>query len=194
MKKLLLSSLIMGLMIFCSKNDEQIIEKETVVANKVLLLQVDYTSNTFEGGTELAFSPADSFTISSTYQAPGDFGSVQLYYEELQEKIFDGTIFWMGTGSMTYPTSIDSANTFITLPNNLPQPADSVFAPVMYDELAYYPDTIAYAQIWNAIDNLEKVSNYRSVNTESNIHLFLYTPSVGDGDPKEWDWFVILKN
>jgi hypothetical protein len=69
-----------------------------------------------------------------------------------------------------------------------------VFAPVMYDELAYYPDTIAYAQIWNAIDNLEKVSNYRSVNTESNIHLFLYTPSVGDGDPKEWDWFVILKN
>ena len=51
-----------------------------------------------------------------------------------------------------------------------------------------------HQSIWAAIDNLETVKNYRESNPEVKISLFLYTPSVGIGNPEEWDWFVILKN
>ena len=135
-----------------------------------------------------------NFTISSTYQAPGDFGSFQLYYYELNETIFDGTIIWMGTGKMSYPTEIDLPNTFSTTSDNLPLPTVSMFENVMYDEFAYYPDTIEYSNIWSSINNLEIVSNYRNSNPNGKINLFLYTPSVGVGNPADWDWYIYIKN
>src|SRR5690606_5807004 len=138
--------------------------------------------------------PSTSFTITTTYNPPGDFGDVQLYYSELNEKIFDGTIHWMGLGEMTYPTEIDAPNTFITIDEELALPSTSEFDKVMYDEFAYYPETIEYENIWNSINNLEIVSSYRNSNPNGNIHLFLYTPSVGLGDPADWDWYIFVKN
>ena len=38
-----------------------------VEGNKVLMLKVDFESNAFEGGVELDFPEADTFTISSDY-------------------------------------------------------------------------------------------------------------------------------
>ena len=64
----------------------------------------------------------------------------------------------------------------------------------MYDEFAYYPDTIDYSSIWNSISNLEIVNNYLNTNPNGKINLFLYTPSVGIGNPADWDWYIILKN
>lgn len=183
--------MLVGLILSCDKNEEPETQGET---NKLVLLKVDFLTNVFEGGKELEFSASSNFTISSTYQAPGDFGSIQLYYSELNEIIFDGTIIWMGTGTMTYPTEIDLPNTFSTTSNNLPLPNVSMFENVMYDEFAYYPDIIEYSNIWNSINNLEIVSDYRNSNPNGKINLFLYTPSVGVGNPAEWDWYIYLKN
>ncbi len=190
MKKFILPLIIFGLLISCDKNNEPEIENTT---NKVVLLKIDYLTNLFEGGKELNFLPSSNFTISSTYQAPGDFGSVQLYYSELNEMLFDGGIIWMGTGEIAYPT-IDTSSSFITTGNSVQIPDTSLFENVMYNEYAYYPDTISYSDIWNSIDNLEIVEEYRNSNPNGKINLFLYTPSVGVGNPAEWDWFVILKN
>lgn len=189
MKKVLFLVLI-SFTLSCDKEDEFEIPNE---ANKVVLLKVDYLTNAFEGGKELEFPASTDFTISTTYNNPSDFGDVQLYYSEVNEKIFDGTIVWMGTGEATYPTAIDLPYTF-PLGNNLPLPNTGMFEKVMYDQFAIYPDSIDYSGIWNSIHNLEVVSDYQNSNPNGKINLFLYTPSVGIGNPADWDWYVILKN
>ena len=190
MKKIILPLIMISFLISCKKNQEPKTENTT---NKVVLLKVDFLTNVFEGGKELNFSPSCSFTISSTYQEPGDFGSVQLFYSELNEMLFDGTIIWMGTGQIAYPI-IDPPSSFSTTSNSIHIPNSSLFEKVMYDQYAYYPETISYSDIWNAISNLEIVEAYRNSNPNGKVNLFLYTPSVGVGDPAEWDWFVILNN
>ena len=164
--------------------------------NNVLLLQVDATTFAFEGGKELTFDTASTFTIATDYVAPGDFGSVKLRYDELDATLFDGTITWMGLGEMSYPETIDSAESFVTLDEALEMPELADFYEVVPGESeeglqSMDPD---HQAIWAAIDNLEAVKNYRESNPEAKISLFLYTPSVGIGNPEEWDWFVILKN
>ena len=66
--------MLIGSILSCDNNDESEIENQT---NKVVLLKVDFLTNIFEGGKELEFSPSSSFTISSTYLSPGDFGNIQ---------------------------------------------------------------------------------------------------------------------
>ena len=192
MKKGILYLLLIGIFFSCDKND---VEKIQIVTNNVVLLKVDFLTSVFEGGKELEFSVSSSnFTISSTYQEPGDFGDVQLFYDELSEKLFDGTIIWMGIGARSYPETINLPNSFSVLTDSLPQPENSMFENVIYSEYAYYPDTIEYIDIWTSINNLEIVSNYRNSNPNGKINLFLYTPSRGIGDPADWDWYVIMKN
>ena len=102
----------------------------------------------------------------------------------------------MGLGEMSYPETIDSAESFVTLDEALEMPELADFYEVVPGESeeglqSMDPD---HQAIWAAIDNLEAVKNYRESNPEAKISLFLYTPSVGIGNPEEWDWFVILKN
>ena len=90
MKKIIF--ILFAVLVFsCDNDSEPVILNE---ANKVILLKVDFLTNEFEGGKEFEFSTSESFTISSTYNTPVDFGDIQLYYNELNEKIFDGTIIW----------------------------------------------------------------------------------------------------
>lgn len=144
----------------------------------------------------LLFDAASTFTIATDYVAPGDFGSVTLRYDELDAPLFDGTIVWAGSGAMSYPASLDSADSFATLEETLEMPELDDFHEVTLgeDEEGLQSMDPDHQSIWAAIDNLEAVKNYRESNPEAKISLFLYTPSVGIGNPEEWDWFVILKN
>ena len=190
MKKIIF--ILFAVLVFsCDNDSEPVILNE---ANKVILLKVDFLTNEFEGGKEFEFSTSESFTISSTYNTPVDFGDIQLYYNELNEKIFDGTIIWAGRGEMSYPTEIDLPESFATIDKNLELPEFSMFKTVMYWEFAYYPETIDYFSIWNSIKNLEVVENYRKSNPRGKINLFLYTPSVGYGNPAEYDWYIYIQN
>lgn len=163
-------------------------------ANKIVLLKVDFLTHNFEGGKELVFKGAQNFTIASIYQSPGDFGGISLKYAELNETFFEGTIHWMGLGQMQYPEQLDSADAFQTIGNTVPMPNAALLATVAYDEFAYYPDPMPCAEIWNAIENLQVVAQYRGSNPNGMVNIFLYTPSVGVGNPEDWDYFVILKN
>lgn len=167
---------------------------ETVIPNKVLLLKVDYLNPAFEGGKELTFEDADGFTISSVYNSPGDFGDITLKYAELDQPLFAGTIHWMGLGEMTFPQSMDEIEAFTPITDPVAMPDASMFAPVMYTEYPYYPETIDYESLWNTIDNLLLVKEYRANNPDAQINAFLYTPSVGIGNPADWDWIIILKS
>ncbi|MGJ8593086.1 MAG: hypothetical protein ACSHXF_11080 [Aquaticitalea sp.] len=177
----------------CSNSDDNTVVP--VQENKVLLLKVDFTTNELEGAKELVFDVStDDFTITSDYQSPGDFGNIKLIYQQLNEPIFDGSIVWAGTGEMVYPDSFLAPEILNTIENPVAIPSESNFRNVMYNEFAYYPEDIDYTAIWDAIDNLELVSEYRINNPNGSVNVFLYTPSVGIGNPLEWDYFIILKN
>lgn len=163
--------------------------------NKVLLLMVDYTKSIFEGGKEFVFPErTNSFTISTTYVEPSDFGSLHLYYYELQEKLFYGTIHWMGRGKMYYPPEIDLPDNFAKLNANLDMPEVNKFKRIKYGYGQDSPTPKQCKEVWDAISNLAIVKSYMLSNPDGKINLFLYTPSVGAGNPEDWDWIIILKN
>ena len=165
-------------------------DNDPISSNKVLMLKVDYTTNAFEGGIEYIFrQQTDSFNIDVDYVDPGDFGSIRLTYHELQDTLFYGTIIWMGCGEMIYPSAIDSADQFDVVLT------DDVVRPVNCFENIMYPNSTAnYTNVWMRVQSLVKVRQYLQSNPNQKVKLFLYTPSVGMGNPLEWDWFIFIKN
>jgi hypothetical protein len=198
MKKIiLLLSLSTMLFASCAEDDAAPVSNnnEANIENKVLMLKVDLQTHQFEGGKELVFPEAEGFTITTDYVSPGDFGSIKLNYAEVEQPIFDGTITWMGLGERSYPENIDPADSFTVIEDGVAMPELSDFELVDYGEGAGVADQwVDHQSIWAAIDNLQQVQAYRQSNPDAKVHLFLYTPSVGIGDPADWDWYVILKD
>ena len=158
--------------------------------NKVLLLKVDYTTNTFEGGKELTFdSTTTTFSTNYQYVTPSDFGSIKIFYTELNTQLFYGDIIWMGTGEIHFPTdfqpasSFEFVNTFAAI--DLP-PVENIFNP--NNEIFDYTNPL------NQVIYLSKVIEYRASNPNAYAKIFLYQPSVGIGDPATWKWIIIFKN
>ncbi|BEG97767.1 hypothetical protein [Bacteroides sedimenti] len=183
MKKLIL--LFLTLFIFgCSEEKDKIEWSQ----NSILLLKVDYTTNKFEGGNVQQMngdiSSSDTIPIAVNYKAPGDFGNISLYYLPTNTLIFDGSIIWMGTGVIKHPKEFVPADKFALLSNPIDKPDDFMF------KCIFGPSPTDYSLIWNSISKLRIVAEYLKSNKR--ISLFLYTPSVGIGNPKEWDWIVIM--
>ncbi|MFA6200013.1 MAG: hypothetical protein WC679_06385 [Bacteroidales bacterium] len=166
-------------------------EKEDSRNSKLLMLKVDYLTNNFEGGKETIFSEQTStFTITTQYDSPGDFGNIRLTYQELNEIIFDGSIIWMGRGEMSIPQNILSANQF-----NRVSTDDFVYPSGGFENV-FNPseEDYDYSQIWISVQGLVKVREYLNSNPSASVKIFLYTPSVGVGDPADWDWIIFIKN
>ncbi|KUK78350.1 MAG: hypothetical protein XD92_0370 [Proteiniphilum acetatigenes] len=178
--------LFIGLLLGC--NSENVFVDDT--PGQVLMLKVDYTTNRFEGGTEFHFSRStDDFTIENEYKEPGDFGNVKLRYKELNEPLFEGTIHWMGLGEMLFPEKLEPARNFDRLvTEDIVYPVngfEDVFNPLNLD--------LEYDAAWFAVQNLVKAREYLRANPAQKVKLFLYTPSVGEGNPEDWDWIIYLK-
>ena len=176
LKILALVLLLMG----CTKNEY----------SNILLLRVDYITNTFEGGHEQILSKgiteSDTIPISVEYALPGDIGNIRLIYNPTLETIFNGSIIWMGTGKISYPKSFYDPSKYQKLSNKLDLPDSSHLHHLKY----FSPKNFDYSNIWESINDLKIVSEY--LNSQKKIVFFLYTPSVGVGDPNTWDWFVIM--
>jgi hypothetical protein len=177
-------------LISCSQDNDET-NTPTTNPNNVLVLKVDYNTNQFEGGKELSFTnTASNMTVTNQYVSPADFGSIKLKYQEINETIFDGTIVWAGLGQMNYPQNLLNANQFdrvMTTDYVIPSAGfENVFNP---DNLPYN-----YNTIWTSVQSLVKVRQYLISNPNATVKIFLYTPSVGIGNPEEWDWFIFMKN
>lgn len=142
----------------------------------------------FEGGNEQfinsKITDSDTIPITVNYKAPGDFGNIALYYQPTNDLLFDGSIIWMGTGTIKYPKTFKSAGSYPLLDNPIDKPDDSRFNSI------FGKPPSDYSLIWNSVGKLKIVSDYLKSNKK--IGLFLYTPSVGIGNPYEWDWFVFM--
>lgn len=169
----------------CSKESAPlVVQNET----GILLLQVDYMTHQFEQGVELKIATvnaaSDSLPITVQYKPPGDFGNISFYYKPTNDLIFDGSIIWMGSGEITYPKTFLSPQNFPLLNYTLEKPGDSRF------QRLFAGQAIDLSLLWNAINKLEIMTQYLGNNKK--IGYFLYTPSVGMGNPNEWDWFIII--
>jgi hypothetical protein len=161
------------------------------LSNKVLLLKVDYTTNAFEGGKEFSFTKnPKSFTVINEYFAPGDFGSIKMKYSELDETLFYGTIVWNGQGKMQFPTDLQTPERFRSVSTEDIAFPSSGFQNVFNPNNQDYD----YYRVWMSVQRLEKVRQYLKSNPTSSVKIFLYTPSVGIGDPEDWDWIIFMKN
>lgn len=187
-KILFLFIIAIGILFGCSSEHIDI-DIETDAPNQILMMKVDYTTNTFEGGTILGFSKTtDSFTIINEYDEPSDFGSVKLMYKELNQKLFEGTIVWMGLGKMTFPEKLEPANSFkhaITYDLRYPSGYEDVFNPDNRE--------LDYKRAWLSVQGYEKAREFLAANPTQKAKMFLYTPSVGAGNPKDWYWIIYLK-
>jgi hypothetical protein len=188
--KILSFTAIILTLISCS-NDNEETNTPTTNPNTILVLKVDYNTNQFEGGKELSFpNTTSNMTLTNQYVAPSDFGSVKIIYQELNETLFDGTIVWSGLGQMNYPQNLLNANQFDTV-----MTTDYV-TPSAGFENVFNPDntTYSYNEVWTSVQSLVKVRQYLNSNPNASVKLFLYTPSVGIGNPAEWDWIIFMKN
>lgn len=159
--------------------------------DSILLLKVDYQTLQFEGGLEQKVNStlpdSDTIPLRVNYKPPGDFGSIALYHKPGNELLFKGTIIWMGKGEISHPVSFKPASSFQTYNTPLAYPGSSAFKPVNVQPGTTVPDL---EPVWNAVAKLHIVSEYRQANKK--IGVFVYTPSVGIGNPADWDWILVL--
>ena len=77
--KYLLFFAVLFIQVSCDSNSDNYVINQN--PNKVLLLKVDYETNTFEGGNETVFpSSTATFTVTNQVIPPGDFGNIKLFF------------------------------------------------------------------------------------------------------------------
>jgi hypothetical protein len=161
---------------------------------KLLLLQVDYTSSRLEAVKDLFFQrQSDEFTIVDDYKSPGDFGSKKLYYRELEQLFFYGTIVWMGCGEIKYPA-------IWNIPQEYPHTAqcDIVISKNGFEWVGigegWQPPSEEAEDAWRSAMSLVMLREFIAANPEEKVKVYFYQPSVGVGDPRDWKWIFILRN
>lgn len=180
---------VVALLSSCKKSTDQ--PTPELATTKVLLLKVNYATNIFEEGKELvlAGNPA-TFTPKPYYQAPGDFGSIKIVYDELGDTLFNGSIIWMGLGSISYPQNFTPASQFNrVLTNDMVYP-DGGFNIIFNPYPSFNP---SFNAAWAQVQSLTKVREYIQANPGGKAHLFVYTPDVSIGNPNNWSWIIMLK-
>ncbi|OBX21364.1 hypothetical protein LX77_01398 [Gelidibacter algens] len=133
---------------------------------------------------------SNNFTITSEYSTPSDFGSIKLIYNELTETLFDGSIIWNGLGGINFPQNFINQDEF-----EVANTTDAVYPVNGFQNIFNFENqSYDYLQIWSSIQKLIKVREYLKSNPSATVKLFRYTPSVGVGNPSEWDWIIFMKN
>jgi|GEM_PF-589375 len=160
----------------------------------LLTLKVDHETYNFEGGHERTFFRTNTATTPDTlpyvmyYNPPGDFGSVELFYGPTHETFFEGTIIWMGLGKISTPKVFKPAGTYSKTSAAIPTPAKKDVQIITYPRSPKPEHDIQ--KIWSGINDLQIVKDY--LDAGATVAIYKYTPSVGIGDPNDWDYMVFL--
>ncbi|MCP1995279.1 hypothetical protein [Flavobacterium sp. HSC-61S13] len=174
----------------CNSTDSDTTPPDT--PKKVMLLFVDYTTHNFEGGIEITLSkPSETFKIKSVYKEPSDFGNIKLFYQEIDQLLFDGDIIWMGKGEITFPSPRLAAEDF-----ERTLTADFITPKEGFESITINPnfEPIEHSRAWASVQSLLLARSYLQSNPSQKIKVFLYQPSAGDGDEQDWKFIFILKN
>lgn len=171
-------------------SENHLSEKKDKALDQVLLLKVDYLTNTFEGGLEFVFSQqSDDFTIETEYKFADNWGYIRIKYKELGETLFEGTTYLDKVGEMIYPKDLLPANMFKA------QITQDFVSPVNGFEKIFNPQNLDldYFNAWHTVQSLLKTREYLKENPSQKVKLFLYTPCMGKANPQNWRWIIFLK-
>jgi hypothetical protein len=157
----------------------------------LVLLKVDYTTYTFEGGImfDLENNPiSNTVQIGIEYEEPSDLGYIKLFHNPDSILIFDGSILWSGTGQQNFPDTLNAVSSYQTF-SGITSTIDSTRINEVFSMPSSQNDQYQYL-IWNKISTLQIVQD--AYNQDFDFSIFCYTPSVGIGSPSEWDYFVFF--
>lgn len=179
------------LFISCSK-EEDIIKQEVKKAtqeNKVLVLKVNFDTNTLEGGKEFTFdNQNETFTTNVVVQSnEADGGNIKVFYQELNQKLFEGTQSW--TGKIVFPGDFQPANSFV-------QTITANIFPMPIFQNIYNPNNSVYDYnlVWNAIQDRVKVREFLTSNPNQSAKLFLFTEYDSAVVGLRKKWIIFFKN
>lgn len=168
--------------------------QETDLQKHILISKVDYltfrhkgfyalnVTDKLDSGNEIPFVPQ--------YQAPGDFGYIKLFYRNTDNLLMDGTIIWNGCGELNFP---DSFRAGLPMDNGLPYPGQDRIAFInnggQYETVT---DERDLQYIWQSVSRQKEFQHYYE-NSSKKVAVYLYTPSVGIGNPADAYYLVFTE-
>lgn len=162
----------------------------------ILISKVDYLTFRPRGfyamNVQNPVSSGNEIPFVAQYQAPGDFGWFKLFYQTTDNLLAHGSIVWMGCGNLEFPESFRAGQ---KLNSGLPYPGQSKIA-FINDQGQYCTvnaaQEIDLQRIWQTLSKQEEFQHYYS-NTHKKVAVYLYTPSMGLGDPADWYYLVFTE-
>jgi len=135
----------------------------------------------------------DSLPILMYFDSWWDNARVYFYYKFDSSLLFGAWIYWMGVGSIFYPTSFLPASLFPYTSTKVPLPADAEYYNTTVAGNHYtWDEYITRAQkAWDTISSLEIVHLF--ADKPFYVGLYAYGPSEGmPFDPYKVDWIIFL--
>lgn len=181
---------------------------DTSAVSLVMQFKVDYLSHQLEGyhiDTIRGYRNSSSaIPFRMQYCAPGDFGSVKLFYGPTGDTLFSGGIVWMGCGSIEHPAAYNTD--FTVMYNMPPYPGQEAFymvgGPVstFADLCHYFENDISTDRLclllWEAVSSSNVYQDWTVPAYQMQMPrfgIYFYQPSVGDGNPVDWDYILFLE-
>ena len=163
-------------------------------SNDLLVMMVDYMTLNCMGYTTVKI--ADGLVASDTIpfciesKDPLDFGFVKLYYgrKDPGNLLFSGTIVWMGCGERDYPTGFVTGR---SKHSNIPSMVENGMSCVGGG--SEFLDDREQLRIWQSVSKTESFQWFYA-RTQKKVAVYLYTPSVGIGNPADWYYLVFVEN
>ena len=166
---------------------------------KVLMLEVNYLYYTFMGGKEFVFSNnSNSFTI--TCEKHFSESSLKLFYQEIGELLFFGTIMRMGEGYTIFPNDMLHPNQFQKDTNHYVYPQNGF--EIVFDDYDiasndywHFANGLVFDMdlAWDAVQSLEIVREYLRYNPNQKVKIAMYTRCIGAVNPVTSSWLIFLK-
>lgn len=168
--------------------------RPTDLQKHILISKVDYLTFRYKGFYALnvtdKLNSGREIPFVANYQSPGDFGYIKLFYRNTNNLLMDGTIIWSGCGELNFPESFRAGQ---RLSNVLPYPGQSRIA--FINEEGHYTtvsDDTELQRIWHTLSRQKEFRHYFG-RTSKKIAVYLYTPSVGVGNPADAYYLVFTE-
>ena len=168
--------------------------QETDLQKHILISKVDYLTFRYKGFYALnvtnKLNSGNEIPFVSQYQAPGDFGYIKLFYRNTDNLLMDGSIIWSGCGELNFP---DNFRAGLPMDNGLPYPGQSRIS--FINDGGHYEtvtDERDLQYIWQSVSRQKEFQHYYG-NSSKKVAVYLYTPSVGIGNPADAYYLVFTE-
>lgn len=177
-----------------SWNDPQNDLQDEDLQKNILISKVDYLTFRHMGFYALDVQGQDlsgtEIPFLAQYQAPCDFGSIKLYYQNTNNLLVSGSLVWMGCGHLDFPTEFRAGQ---QLSSSLNYPGQDKIA--FIDNSGNYIVTSEESElqhIWQTESKQREFQHYYG-NTHKKVAVYLYQPSQGVGNPADWFYLVFVE-